>query len=75
MSAGGSSTDAMPSVAPMQVQQLRGSSTGAVDGGKLADRARKMRSQGLSFAKEGMEFTLDIPDSSDVKGIFCDMGE
>jgi hypothetical protein len=75
MSSGGDPGSLQPSVSPMQVQQVHGSSSsGAVDAGQLAVRARKMRSQGLSFAKEGLEFTLDIPDSTDVKGIFCDMG-
>jgi hypothetical protein len=76
MSSGGGNFDStQPSVSPMQVQQVRGSaSSGMPDAGQLAARAKKMRSQGLSFAKEGLEFTLDIPDSTDVKGIFCDMG-
>lgn len=32
-----------------------------------------LRSQGLSFSKEGLDFTLDVPDTRDVKEIFGTM--
>lgn len=39
----------------------------------LGTRVSNLRSQGLNFARDGIEFTLDIPDTRDVKDIMGTM--
>jgi hypothetical protein len=49
--------------------------TGAKPIGFLGGRVKNLRSQGLNFAREGIEFSLDIPDTQDVKEIMGTMVE
>jgi len=42
---------------------------------RLNSKVQGLRSQGLSFAKDGIDFTLDVPDTTDVKAVFGSMVE
>jgi hypothetical protein len=45
----------------------------AAPGSGLASRVSGLRSQGLSFSRDGLDITLDVPDTRDVKEIFGTM--